>query len=205
MTSRAAAEPEKGTLFPDQSLMRKISLTLRMRGICRNAEPYVLTFNLAATGPLNKAVSPDDKADSRLTSNPPQIPEDSTATSEKSAIAEPDNTTHPKALADEEPSKTEYYNTGEKRQSAASLQNEKAQVAPAGDQVVDDEEEESGAHHVHGIPLILLAFGLCVTTFLIGLDQMIIATAIPKITTQFDSIGDVGWYDETLSHCEPQV
>jgi MFS family permease len=44
------------------------------------------------------------------------------------------------------------------------------------------------------MPLILLIFGLCVTVFLIGLDQMIVATAIPKITTEFKSLDDVGWY-----------
>lgn len=30
--------------------------------------------------------------------------------------------------------------------------------------------------------------------FLIALDRMIIATAIPSITNTFDSIGDIGWY-----------
>jgi MFS family permease len=42
--------------------------------------------------------------------------------------------------------------------------------------------------------LVFLAFGLCVVVFLIGLDQMIIATAIPKITSEFKSLDDVGWY-----------
>jgi hypothetical protein len=62
----------------------------------------------------------------------------------------------------------------------------------------EDEEEEDGAHHVSGVPLILLALGLCITVFLIGLDQMIIATAIPKITKLFNSLGDVGWYVHRL-------
>lgn len=57
-------------------------------------------------------------------------------------------------------------------------------------EVVDDD----GAHYVHGAARIALVFGLCVTTFLVGLDNLIIATAIPKITTLFHSLPDVGWY-----------
>ncbi|RMZ79786.1 hypothetical protein DV738_g3197, partial [Chaetothyriales sp. CBS 135597] len=42
--------------------------------------------------------------------------------------------------------------------------------------------------------LYLLTFGLFLSTFVIALDNTIIATAIPKITTVFDSLNDVGWY-----------
>lgn len=45
-----------------------------------------------------------------------------------------------------------------------------------------------------GLQLGLLTFGLCMATFTVALDNTIIATAIPKITTVFDSLGDVGWY-----------
>lgn len=45
-----------------------------------------------------------------------------------------------------------------------------------------------------GLALGLLTFGLCMATFTVALDNTIIATAIPKITTVFDSLGDVGWY-----------
>lgn len=48
--------------------------------------------------------------------------------------------------------------------------------------------EDNAAHHVHGLARLILVFGLCATTFIIGLDQMIIATAIPKITTRFKSL-----------------
>jgi hypothetical protein len=55
-------------------------------------------------------------------------------------------------------------------------------------------EDDEGAHYVHGAARIALVFGLCITTFLVGLDNLIIATAIPKITTLFHSLEDVGWY-----------
>ncbi|KAJ7460118.1 DHA14-like major facilitator [Mycena galericulata] len=46
----------------------------------------------------------------------------------------------------------------------------------------------------HGIKLALLTFALCLSVFLLALDNTIIATAIPKITDQFHSLDDVGWY-----------
>ncbi|TVY88550.1 Efflux pump, partial [Lachnellula willkommii] len=59
------------------------------------------------------------------------------------------------------------------------------------------EEGESGDDIVYpgGLQLGLLTFGLCVATFVVALDNTILATAIPKITTVFpDSLKDVGWY-----------
>ena len=42
--------------------------------------------------------------------------------------------------------------------------------------------------------LATLTIGLCLTTFMIALDNTIIATAIPVITSVFHSVNDVGWY-----------
>ncbi|KAH7323762.1 major facilitator superfamily domain-containing protein [Rhexocercosporidium sp. MPI-PUGE-AT-0058] len=44
------------------------------------------------------------------------------------------------------------------------------------------------------LQLGLLTLGLCLATFTVALDNTIIATAIPKITSVFDSLNDVGWY-----------
>ncbi|GKZ51783.1 hypothetical protein AbraIFM66951_007159, partial [Aspergillus brasiliensis] len=49
-------------------------------------------------------------------------------------------------------------------------------------------------NEVKGPKLLLLHIGLCLCTFLVGLDFNLIATAIPVITSDFHSIGDVGWY-----------
>jgi hypothetical protein len=88
----------------------------------------------------------------------------------------------------------EYYAPNEKQDSSGSRPENIVADEAAGGEAEDDEDKNGGAHYLTRVPMLLLAFGLCVTTFLIGLDQMIIATAIPKITTQFDSLGDVGWY-----------
>ncbi|KAI9649032.1 hypothetical protein NHQ30_001599 [Ciborinia camelliae] len=46
----------------------------------------------------------------------------------------------------------------------------------------------------HGLKLAVILAALCLAVFLVALDQTIIATAIPKITDQFNSIQDIGWY-----------
>ncbi|KAJ7282336.1 major facilitator superfamily transporter [Mycena rebaudengoi] len=46
----------------------------------------------------------------------------------------------------------------------------------------------------HGIKLFSLTLALGLSVFLVALDNTIIATAIPKITDQFQSLDDVGWY-----------
>ncbi|KAJ7663449.1 major facilitator superfamily domain-containing protein [Mycena rosella] len=53
---------------------------------------------------------------------------------------------------------------------------------------------QAGDDFPHGIKLALLTLALCLSVFLVALDNTIIATAIPKITDQFKSLDDVGWY-----------
>ncbi|CAO2650657.1 Nn.00g019490.m01.CDS01 [Neocucurbitaria sp. VM-36] len=57
-----------------------------------------------------------------------------------------------------------------------------------------DEEPEDESKYLSGFKLAILSVGLCLTTFVIALDNTIIATAIPKITSVFNSLEDVGWY-----------
>ena len=45
-----------------------------------------------------------------------------------------------------------------------------------------------------GATLGIIVASLCLSVFLMALDNTIIATAIPKITDHFDSLDDVGWY-----------
>lgn len=42
--------------------------------------------------------------------------------------------------------------------------------------------------------LAIITFALCISVFLMALDNSIIATAIPRITNDFQSLEDVGWY-----------
>jgi EmrB/QacA subfamily drug resistance transporter len=51
-----------------------------------------------------------------------------------------------------------------------------------------------GVEYPTGVKLSLITLALCLSVFLMALDNTIIATAIPKITDQFHSLADVGWY-----------
>ncbi|MCJ1396211.1 hypothetical protein MMC18_009100 [Xylographa bjoerkii] len=42
--------------------------------------------------------------------------------------------------------------------------------------------------------VLIIMGGLFLVLFLVALDRLIIGVAIPRITDQFDSLGDVGWY-----------
>ncbi|KAF8192242.1 MFS transporter [Mycena galopus ATCC 62051] len=53
---------------------------------------------------------------------------------------------------------------------------------------------EAEGEFPHGFKLGILMLALCLAVFLLALDNTIIATAIPKITDEFHSLGDVGWY-----------
>ena len=69
-----------------------------------------------------------------------------------------------------------------------------------------EEEAEDESKYLSGAKLIILSLGLCLTTFVIALDNTIIATAIPKITTVFNSLEDVAWYGSSylLTTCSLQ-
>lgn len=60
---------------------------------------------------------------------------------------------------------------------------------------------EDGSEYPSGLRLGLISLALCLSVFLMALDNSIIATAIPKITDKFHSLGDVGWYGS--GRCPP--
>jgi len=53
---------------------------------------------------------------------------------------------------------------------------------------------ENGIEYPAGLKLGLIILALCLNIFLVALDNIVLATAIPKITDQFQSLPDVGWY-----------
>ena len=72
----------------------------------------------------------------------------------------------------------------QKTMSVAEAQKELSRVMTSGD----------GVEYPTGLKLNLISLALCLSVFLMALDNTIIATAIPKITDQFHSLADVGWY-----------
>ncbi|KAK2059573.1 major facilitator superfamily transporter [Colletotrichum caudatum] len=61
----------------------------------------------------------------------------------------------------------------------------------------EGEEEE----FITGVKLILVLAALTSTVFLMLLDTSIVTTAVPEITTAFNSLSDVGWYGAAYSLC----
>ncbi|KAK7440914.1 hypothetical protein CaCOL14_001979 [Colletotrichum acutatum] len=57
----------------------------------------------------------------------------------------------------------------------------------------DDDKAEEG-DYATGLKLFILMTSLLLCQFLVALDMSIIATAIPKITREFQSLDQVGWY-----------
>ncbi|KHN94876.1 MFS transporter [Metarhizium album ARSEF 1941] len=69
----------------------------------------------------------------------------------------------------------------------------------------EDDDDESGYPAKWRLGLITIA--LCLSVFCMALDNTIIATAIPRITDQFQAIQDVGWYGSAylLTTCAVQL
>lgn len=59
--------------------------------------------------------------------------------------------------------------------------------------------EDDNHEYVTGVKLIMILMPTTLVYFLLMLDGSIISTAIPEITSEFDSLLDVGWYVFTLS------
>ena len=72
-----------------------------------------------------------------------------------------------------------------------------------GEAQAQQEEAEENMEYPHGAKLSLILTAMCLATFLVALDQTIIATAIPKITDHFDSIKDIGWVGSPCLFCYP--
>lgn len=54
-------------------------------------------------------------------------------------------------------------------------------------------DAEEDMQYPQGLKLAVILAALCLSVFLVALDQTIISTAIPKITDHFNSIKDIGW------------
>ncbi|KUL83693.1 hypothetical protein ZTR_07474 [Talaromyces verruculosus] len=55
-------------------------------------------------------------------------------------------------------------------------------------------EDNRATKYVYGVKRLLVTISVTLVMFLTLLDTTIIVTAIPKITTEFSSLSDVGWY-----------
>ncbi|KAK2037356.1 major facilitator superfamily transporter, partial [Colletotrichum somersetense] len=89
--------------------------------------------------------------------------------------------------------------TGENRQNS-SLRTSRPTIAKK-------PTDDPNVNLPTGLKLHVITLGLGTTFFLISLDNVILSTAIPRITDEFSSIGDVGWYGSAylLTTCTFQL
>lgn len=74
------------------------------------------------------------------------------------------------------------------------LHDESKPAAPPIHKGNGDENGEELVEYPNKVKLALITLALCLSVFLVALDQTIIATAIPRITDQFKALEDVAWY-----------
>ncbi|KAJ6576944.1 major facilitator superfamily domain-containing protein [Mycena vulgaris] len=66
--------------------------------------------------------------------------------------------------------------------------------APASVEKTPADVPDAPFEHPTGLKLVLISLAMCLANILVALDNTIIAVAIPKITDQFHSLDDIGWY-----------
>lgn len=63
---------------------------------------------------------------------------------------------------------------------------------------IRNEKTDDNVEYPKGLRLALIFTSLVLAVFLVALDATIIATAIPTITSQFNSLSDVSWYNSAF-------
>ncbi|KAJ5882001.1 uncharacterized protein N7529_000673 [Penicillium soppii] len=63
-----------------------------------------------------------------------------------------------------------------------------------GERLQSPEQEEGSVEYPSLFRVILITLGVALCSFCVGLDNTILATAIPKITSEFNSLEDMSWY-----------
>ena len=77
---------------------------------------------------------------------------------------------------------------------AQSQQIKTEEISPDNSQDMDNLTRIATADYSHGFKLAFIVVALALSIFLVALDMTIVATAIPRITDEFHSLNQVGWY-----------
>ncbi|GIK05551.1 hypothetical protein Aspvir_009664 [Aspergillus viridinutans] len=80
--------------------------------------------------------------------------------------------------------------------SNPSIEESKRELdsSPNGSITGHDPAPEEEMHYPSGFALSVIMAGLVAAIFLISLDTTIVSTAIPRITDEFHTVADIGWY-----------
>lgn len=79
-----------------------------------------------------------------------------------------------------------------------AIENAARQTSDALNDMVKDKKTPTAKHgeatHLQGLPLYSLITSMLLLVFTVTLDISVLATAIPRITDEFHTIADIGWY-----------
>ena len=73
-------------------------------------------------------------------------------------------------------------------------ENKPEGASPDGAEEMDELSRIATSDFPHGFKLAFIIVALVLSIFLVALDMTIVATAIPRITDEFHSLNQVGWY-----------
>ncbi|KAI9744244.1 MAG: hypothetical protein M1818_002396 [Claussenomyces sp. TS43310] len=107
-------------------------------------------------------------------------------------------------------SRTSFDSKVQKTEAIVNNHAEKDPSSVAGDSdsaQVPGRVGEGDRVYPEGMKLILILVSLYLCMFLVALDRTILTTAIPRITDEFNSLGDVGWYASSylITSCSFQL
>jgi MFS family permease len=83
------------------------------------------------------------------------------------------------------------------RANSKELRSDTSSTGEAADEdpkLVQESTKNEEREYITGFKLGMVVVGVTLVAFLVLLDTSIIVTAIPRITTQFHSLEDLGWY-----------
>ncbi|KAJ5367953.1 Efflux pump roqT [Penicillium cataractarum] len=156
------------------------------------------TTSAAPTLASHNALPSDMEAQSQREKSPkPSSEKESTLVNEPirdSAVSEDTNkeTTRdnqpPEVIPNEDSNKEPVVKNDTEKEAA------KEEDKNSSDDDAENTAKEPEPEYPTAFKLLLITIALCLCVFCVALDNTIIATAIPKITDQFNSLDDVGWY-----------
>lgn len=102
---------------------------------------------------------------------------------------------------------TSHSSSASSKSSDGEHKKEKTVEATAVEEAATLDKPTEEQSYPQGVKLVIIVASLCLSVFLMAIDNTIITTAIPRITDHFHSINDVGWYGSAylLTTCAFQL
>ncbi|KAJ9622238.1 hypothetical protein H2204_011586 [Knufia peltigerae] len=80
-------------------------------------------------------------------------------------------------------------------------QPSKAEANESSDSGMDSQPEMKSDGSTKGLPLVITVSALVFVMFCVSIEMTIVSTAIPRITDEFNSLQDIGWYGSAYFMC----